>query len=1151
MPAQPPDRPRGPTWQQRVHLDGFWFWRADNLGGPLPSRPPERLDLSGIWHLLGYLRYAWLGTAGLLVTIFASAYVGVLPAFVIRHIVNVDLRTHSLPLLLADGTRLAELFLLLALIHALNGWCGAWASSVVVYRLRAEVWRRQLHLPLDRLLGRGAAATMVRTVNEVGVAGGDSPVFTGIAGIINTVAASINNVVTLVSAVIAMFILNGHLALVSLVLLPIPIAVGLWWGRIVYGAVHRQYEKLTELTGFLLRSFSPVAAWRDKLLGRQRELEADFRRRNRELTNASIYARVLFHWYDNLFAVIHGVTVGLVWLVGGHDVLGGVVSLGTVLATITLINRLDGPVHNLAELWFSLRSLAAVADRVAADLEAAPAETPVGPAPGAGTPSPAAATGPGTLRAEGVRVTAGGRAFLAGLDLTLGAGEVLTVLDESPGRAAPWLWAAVLSGWYPPAEGHLTLAGAPLRPGVAAVLAPEVPVPGLSATRLWERAGGPGAAARGAELWQGAAERCGRAVSAPDPDAPLDGADVTAQQRLLAGVVAAQLRGAAPWLVVGEPEGLGVRWSAFGPPVVRIQPEGHTLSQGDPWIGRRASGVLEEGHGTPEWWARRQPDAGASDGWSTEVLAGDGPGWWASLGLRRHASAQTGRFVEPFRHLFVYMARYWVYWLTILVLGSGAAAVTTAVSPLLSRRIIDVGIGKHDPRTLTVAALLLMALAILSGLFNIAFTTTLVQTGGKRMCGDIRDDFFGRLVRTPLGFLRARGTAEINSRAINDVNAVFSGTDAIIKMVTWMVIPKLPSMVLLWVLGWRYGLLTLAIAAPFAALSIWAGRLNARLQERLFAVVGAMTSEVHAVGSGARATLLRASGLEREAEAVGERLNLLLYRLGFAQYLRANWWATVESLWGNATTVLFWVVGGTAILHGHLLLGTLVAVMTYAGTYVGMGGAVDSYVAIHGICSNLDRLQEYGREGVEPLDGAAPALPGPAAVTLRSPGRAEPLDLVLRPGEVATVRGEHASAVRDALLQLGGQDAVRVELGGRDAATLPADAWRRSVGWVCADYPFGEATLAQLLAWATGPGGDPGPALEVLGVPAGTPELERTAEEWLQGEPERALRLSGALAVAARARLVLVEAAPDAASAITGRVRPHVPEAAVLRLEPV
>ncbi len=272
----------------------------------------------------------------------------------IRHIINVDLRGHTTAPLFSDIGHLVLLFALLTCIHAVYGWLSAWSTSRIVWRLRTDVLRRQQELPLDRLVDRGSGTTMVRAINEVEVAGGDSPVFSGVSGVagvsgvISTTTTSVNNVVTLISSVIAMFVLNARLAPWAFVFLPLPLGVAIWWGRIIYGAVRRQYERLTTLTDFVLHTAQPLAVLRDRALGRRAAVATTFNRQNRELTNASIYARVLYHWYDNLFGMTLGGTTALLWFIGGHRVLAGDLTLGTLMAMIALVARAETPVHYLA-----------------------------------------------------------------------------------------------------------------------------------------------------------------------------------------------------------------------------------------------------------------------------------------------------------------------------------------------------------------------------------------------------------------------------------------------------------------------------------------------------------------------------------------------------------------------------------------------------------------------------------------------------------------------------------------------------------------------------------------------------------------------------------------------------------------------------------
>ena len=1116
----------------RLRLDHFWFCR--DLGGALPSTPPEPLRLGGLWHLLAYLRYVWWAAAGLLATIFLSAYLGVQPAFIVKRIVNVDLKSHTATLLVHDVTVLAGIFLLIVAIGVINGWFGAWATARIVWRLRQDLLEKQIAMPLARLVGRGPGQTMVRTINEVGVAGGDSPVFTGVAGIIGTVTSSINNLVILVSTVIAMFVLNAHLAVWSFVLLPIPIAIAWWWGHIIYGAIHRQYEKLATLTRFLLGSFAPAAVLRDKLLGRQQELLARFRRENRELTNASIYARVLFHWYDNVFQIIQGATIGLLWLIGGHNIFAGTLTLGTVLAMVGLVGRLDGPVHNLAEFWFSFRSLAAVADRVSQDLEV---ELPVVAASVESATVTISKEGPyridGVVTLDDVTDTAAGR-----LHLEVSPGEVVTIIELAEDEHRIWDWAAALSGWVSLAEGKVELAtldlatAAPeVRRAAVALISSAVMIPGATPRLLWQTAAPRSSEGEWLAAWEAVTAACAVTIPAPPLDVALDEDGVSRHVRFLISLAAASMRDAPVWVSVAEPAGLHVPWERWGRIVLRVQPE---EPQSSPPSGtvvtRQMNGDLEIRRGLPaiEFTLRHQERTAANSErhtWSRDILQGDGPGWWASLGLRRHRTRYSARFWRPFKLLMQYMVRYWVYWLVILVLGEIIASFYQTFAPLITKQIIDVGIGKHQPGALTTYAIFLIALSVIWGLANIAFVTTWVQTGGKRMSGEVRDDVFSKLLRADFSFFQTHAPPEIASRIINDVNAIFAGTDAIIKVVTWMVIPNIPGMVLLWFLGPQFGLLTLLIVIPFAAATIWVGRLNSRLQERIFSVVGAMASELRELASPVRALLLRAWGLEQEERRVAGRLNDLLYRLGLVQMLRGNWFGSLQALEGNTVTVIFWLAGGLAILHGQLLLGTLTAMMAYAQRYVGLGGAVNSYVAIHGILANFDRLEEYAAQGTELIGQPEwrPALQSPMRLAVRENGSQQ--EVALTPGEIVRLIGpvQRLTDIRDAALALRQLDTVELDDGFRSEGSTPIDGWRRSVFWIHPAFPFAGATVAELLRWAAGPNGGLDAGLILLGCDATASELQLPAEQWVGGDSLRALRLTAALAALARPRLVFVE----------------------------
>jgi len=113
--------------------------------------------------------------------------------------------------------------------------------------------------------------------------------------------------------------------------------------------------------------------------------------------------------------------------------------------------------------------------------------------------------------------------------------------------------------------------------------------------------------------------------------------------------------------------------------IIRINPLKHHLTGGTQYLMRGLDSAMElgvvpsDGLDIPAHLLgdTSQPATKTvkSGDWSPSLLQGDGRGFWASLGLRRHANQETGRFFIPFAWLFGYLRRYWIYWLIIFCFG--------------------------------------------------------------------------------------------------------------------------------------------------------------------------------------------------------------------------------------------------------------------------------------------------------------------------------------------------------------------------------------------------------------------------------------------------------------------------------------------------
>ncbi len=267
------------------------------------------------------------------------------------------------------------------------------------------------------------------------------------------------------------------------------------------------------------------------------------------------------------------------------------------------------------------------------------------------------------------------------------------------------------------------------------------------------------------------------------------------------------------------------------------------------------------------------------------------------------------RYVRPYGWLVVVS-------LALLMLDG----LLQLVGPLLTQRVIDVALPRHDVAMATQAALLFAASLV--GSFGAQFGETMLTTLlGQRVMRDLRNDVFDHLQRLPIRFFDRTPVGRLVTRATADV-------ESLNELFTAGVVAGLGDLFTLAAIGimmlvtdWRLALAAFAVI-PFIYLSSHLfqravrtsyrdirtrlARINAFLQERI---------------SGMR--ILQLFGMQRRESAAFERLN--------ARYLDANlksivyyavYFPTIEVLTTVALASLL-VASAHRVQVGGLLVGTV------------------------------------------------------------------------------------------------------------------------------------------------------------------------------------------------------------------------------------
>jgi ATP-binding cassette, subfamily B, bacterial len=170
-----------------------------------------------------------------------------------------------------------------------------------------------------------------------------------------------------------------------------------------------------------------------------------------------VNARViqLFGIFDPGLVLIGNVAVGVVLLIGGFRVIDGQVAIGVLLAALLYTRRFFDPMEEMAMFYNSYQSATAALEKISGVLEEEPSvPDPVKPVD--------LWTASGRVRFDGVRFAyRSDREILPRFDLEFPAGQTIALVGST--GAGKTTLAKLISRFYDPSDGHVTLDGVDLR----------------------------------------------------------------------------------------------------------------------------------------------------------------------------------------------------------------------------------------------------------------------------------------------------------------------------------------------------------------------------------------------------------------------------------------------------------------------------------------------------------------------------------------------------------------------------------------------------------------------------------------------------------------------------------------------------------------
>jgi ATP-binding cassette subfamily B protein len=293
--------------------------------------------------------------AGFLSAIAVSSLVGLVPPLLIRQIID-----HSIP----DGDD-AELNFLIAVMAgvivfgALNGVLQSWLSNsisqTVMFDLRDRLYRHLSSMSLRWFTSNRSGETLSRINNDVGA----------IQGVISTTLGDVvGNTITLVSTLALMIALDWRLALFSMIFVPLFVLPARRVGNIQRALQNETQVELATMTSQMQETLSVSGVLLMKTFGRQDDESARFRDVAGRVRSLNIRRAMVGRWFAMAMGLFGALAPAVVYWYGGHRVIGGEATLGTVVALAGFLPRLFGPTASLLNVNVQVLSSLALFERI-------------------------------------------------------------------------------------------------------------------------------------------------------------------------------------------------------------------------------------------------------------------------------------------------------------------------------------------------------------------------------------------------------------------------------------------------------------------------------------------------------------------------------------------------------------------------------------------------------------------------------------------------------------------------------------------------------------------------------------------------------------------------------------------------------------------
>lgn len=295
-------------------------------------------------RIFSYLRpYLWQ-FALVFAAILLSAGIGLLPSIITGRIVDEALIGKDMRLLIQLLLAAFVTLTLSQVISVLESYINAWIAQRIVYDMKNEMYRHLQDMPHAFFTTEKQGDVITRMESDI----------SGVASVVsNTLTNIVSNIAILVTTLAALFSMSWQLAIVGIVVIPLLVIPSRSVGETRWKLLTESRAKQDELNQIINETLSVSGSLLVKLFSKEDYEYNRFTAVNKEVMQISLKEQRSGKWFRMMMGMFTQVAPLLIYFAGGWFIIESVnptLSVGTVTATVALVNRLYRPVEQLLNI---------------------------------------------------------------------------------------------------------------------------------------------------------------------------------------------------------------------------------------------------------------------------------------------------------------------------------------------------------------------------------------------------------------------------------------------------------------------------------------------------------------------------------------------------------------------------------------------------------------------------------------------------------------------------------------------------------------------------------------------------------------------------------------------------------------------------------